>query len=103
MSCLDDWFEASIKPMLLRGVLGLPNLNLQNLSDEQATGLWATKTQAQKSWRLTFVVRSNRRATIAYIAEDINAVVDRKVGELHGCFWQQKGDKHNIQKLYLCN
>ncbi|KAK3527217.1 hypothetical protein QTP86_014634 [Hemibagrus guttatus] len=52
--------------------------------------------------RLARVVRSNRRATVAQIAEEVNAGSDRKVSEykVHdgsGLFWQQKGDQHNIR------
>ncbi|KAK3531747.1 hypothetical protein QTP70_027293, partial [Hemibagrus guttatus] len=46
--------------------------------------------------RLARVVRSNRRATVAQIAEEVNAGSDRKVSEYtvqdgSGLFWQQKG------------
>ncbi|KAK3509283.1 hypothetical protein QTP70_028581 [Hemibagrus guttatus] len=52
--------------------------------------------------RLARVIRSNRRATVAQIAEEVNAGSDRKVSEykVHdwsGLFWQQKGDQHNIR------
>ncbi|KAK3536469.1 hypothetical protein QTP86_013796, partial [Hemibagrus guttatus] len=61
---------------------------------------------ARGELRLARVIRSNRRATVAQIAEELNAGSDRKVSEytVHdgsGLFWQQKGDQNNIRQVVI--
>ncbi|KAK3536555.1 hypothetical protein QTP86_013755 [Hemibagrus guttatus] len=69
---------------------------------------WPRLTDACGERRLACVIRSNRRATVAQIAKEVNAGSDRKVSEctVHDgseLFWQQKGDQHNIrQVIMLC-
>ncbi|KAK3533943.1 hypothetical protein QTP70_034945, partial [Hemibagrus guttatus] len=73
----------------------------QKAYDELYTRL-DTREGEKDLYRLARMVRSNRRATVAQIAEEVNAGSDKKVSEytVHdgsGLFWQQKGDQHNIR------
>ncbi|KAK3539531.1 hypothetical protein QTP70_009933 [Hemibagrus guttatus] len=60
---------------------------------------------ARMERRLARVVRSNRRATVAQIAEEVNAGSDRKGSEYtvqdgSGLFWQQKGSCYVMLHRY---
>ncbi|ROL44478.1 hypothetical protein DPX16_20747 [Anabarilius grahami] len=72
---------------------------------------WPRLIDARGERRLARVVRSNRRATVAQIAQEVNAGSDRKIPQhtFRGLvesmprrlFWQQKGDQHNIRKVVI--